>query len=799
MSSTDTMTTTESLATIDGHDSENSHQNQNYEEMSRETLIQFLHNRDESLRQLNTRFDHQLTDVMLRYTDLRKSYEEQSLALLNTLWVHCAVYHPDLKSIPPIEFENAIVENDKHIGNFIFGEFLGEGTFATVKSCRQFNHAFETDLIYTSTFDLAAKIIDKNKIKNFMTLKRLSDEIAVLKRLNNPSIIGFKDVIHTPTHLYIITERGGIDMFDFLHRQSGAVEEDLARNIIVGILQAVSYIHDQGICHRDLKPENILLSFPHGYSPAAKGAKDGPTFIDYPTGPTVLVKICDFGVSSKFYRKIMLQDFCGSPGFFAPEMLLQGYYFGDKADLWSIGCILLELALGHRRFCLYWMRAYSYDVLQDLETFSNRITKCVESVLSADMLRQDSEYEDFLKLFLQLSASQRPPFKKISQHNWLRDLFRYTSTQDSNNPSPDNEDRFIDVPPSHHQSINIARYNTMNPGTIQTMESISVQGGSRSNSRCASPTNMRGPIASPTANLDPIGFNNDLMSHLFNHLNELSAEYPRVPVDLNEENDYFRLPSKATWNLFPNENSRSKEDLKTWVRNGYQQAVRNEPPPEANKVRVLLVEDSAAQRKLMKRRIESVGQIKGSPHGRWEVVQCPDGETALTIVDESKELFDVIVVDQNLATDPNRMEGHEVVNYCRARFPDAVIIGATSNAPKHAKSLLFAGADLVWAKPLPCEEVIFANVSSMMRIRRPQLLPDQVLRSRLSNQQLKKNSSVSYNGSQPSTGPQQTQLGSGGNTSPVHQPIIFEPLSGHPEQEPEMDTRSNAHQMSESG
>lgn len=27
-------------------------------------------------------------------------------------------------------------------------------------------------------------------------------------------------------------------------------------------------------------------------------------------------------------------------------MLTQGYYFGDKADLWSIGCILLELALG---------------------------------------------------------------------------------------------------------------------------------------------------------------------------------------------------------------------------------------------------------------------------------------------------------------------------------------------------------------------------------------------------------------------------------------------------------------------
>lgn len=91
------------------------------------------------------------------------------------------------------------------------------------------------------------------------------------------------------------------------------------------------------------------------------------------------------------------------------------------------------------------------------------------------------------------------------------------------------------------------------------------------------------------------------------------------------------------------------------------------------------------------------------------------------MVDESKDKFDVIVVDQTLASDPNRMEGHEVVNYCRAKYPDAVIIGCTANAAKHSKSLLNAGADLVWAKPLPREDVIFANVNTMMRIRRPQL------------------------------------------------------------------------------
>lgn len=54
-----------------------------------------------------------------------------------------------------------------------------------------------------------------------------------------------------------------------------------------------------------------------------------------------LVKIIDFGLCTK--ATSALHDFCGSPGFFAPELLLHESYDGLKADIWSIGCILLEV------------------------------------------------------------------------------------------------------------------------------------------------------------------------------------------------------------------------------------------------------------------------------------------------------------------------------------------------------------------------------------------------------------------------------------------------------------------------
>ena len=91
------------------------------------------------------------------------------------------------------------------------------------------------------------------------------------------------------------------------------------------------------------------------------------------------------------------------------------------------------------------------------------------------------------------------------------------------------------------------------------------------------------------------------------------------------------------------------------------------------------------------------------------------------------------MVDQTLSNDATKMEGHEVIQYVRSKFKDAVIIGCTANVPKHSKSLLAGGADLVWAKPLPKEDVIFANVDSMMKIRRPQLSSDQVMRLRQGN------------------------------------------------------------------
>ena len=104
-------------------------------------------------------------------------------------------------------------------------------------------------------------------------------------------------------------------------------------------------------------------------------------------------------------------------GFFAPEMITHGSYYGDKADVWSMGCILLELMAGHEKFCDVWMTAYDYEILQDKEKFTEAIQETVAAL--PDALNFSPELNNFILKFLALRVSQRPNTVGLCGHAWL--------------------------------------------------------------------------------------------------------------------------------------------------------------------------------------------------------------------------------------------------------------------------------------------------------------------------------------------------------------------------------------------
>merc|ERR1711991_650720 len=111
---------------------------------------------------------------------------------------------------------------------------------------------------------------------------------------------------------------------------------------------------------------------------------------------------------------------------FAPELIIDGVYDGKKADVWSIGCVILELILGHEKFCEHWMVAYDYERLQDSELFTKSIKFCVsnlETVFEKDDCNHMSQQLSlFLMRLLEFDPSQRPTLNDLHDDPWLSSI-----------------------------------------------------------------------------------------------------------------------------------------------------------------------------------------------------------------------------------------------------------------------------------------------------------------------------------------------------------------------------------------
>jgi serine/threonine protein kinase len=124
----------------------------------------------------------------------------------------------------------------------------------------------------------------------------------------------------------VVQYAGYGELFNCILRR-GKYSENRAARLFKKLLRVVNHLHQNGIVHRDLKPENILMCSPRDYS----------QFV-----------LADFGLSSKIGDQ-PLNLRCGSPGYVAPEILLNCEY-DTKADMFSAGIILFILLSGRTPF-----------------------------------------------------------------------------------------------------------------------------------------------------------------------------------------------------------------------------------------------------------------------------------------------------------------------------------------------------------------------------------------------------------------------------------------------------------------
>ncbi|KAK9804159.1 hypothetical protein WJX73_006474 [Symbiochloris irregularis] len=247
---------------------------------------------------------------------------------------------PDRPS-PPFREDDSDGHYVFDLGDNLTGRYkilskMGEGTFGRVlecwdRKCKEY---------------VAIKIV--RNVQKYRDAAMIELEVLNTLQANDPAhlnhCVHMREWFEYRHHVCMVFEKLGLSLYDFLRKNSyKPFHVDMVRAFGRQLLKATAFLHDLTLIHTDLKPENILLlSHDYDKTPPISGSRVGrrvPRSSD--------IKVIDFGsatfdanyhstiVSTRHYR--------------APEVILgQGWTY--PCDIWSIGCILVELASGDALF-----------------------------------------------------------------------------------------------------------------------------------------------------------------------------------------------------------------------------------------------------------------------------------------------------------------------------------------------------------------------------------------------------------------------------------------------------------------
>ncbi|KAH0552165.1 hypothetical protein KQX54_006382 [Cotesia glomerata] len=162
--------------------------------------------------------------------------------------------------------------------------------------------------------------------------KYLIREMKTMDTVCHPNVISLMAVSSDDVYMYIVME-----YFDskslrfFINNRDDSTEHSEKMNInyyiCLQISKAISYIHEliPMIIYKDIKPENILIKH-------------------------FMIKICDLGLGkicdsslTSALNTTVGRNFCGTPMYMAPEILIYNSPASTNSDVWSMSCCFVEL------------------------------------------------------------------------------------------------------------------------------------------------------------------------------------------------------------------------------------------------------------------------------------------------------------------------------------------------------------------------------------------------------------------------------------------------------------------------
>ena len=280
---------------------------------------------------------------------------------------------------------------------------------------------------------IAVKIYSKNRQPFY------DHEYSFLKNINHPSIINVTGAAEDKNYFYMEMEYcPSGDLSHCLWPNKGAnYFEKIIKTVSVQLLLGLKTLHQNGIIHCNLKPSNIIID-------------------EFGN-----VKICDFkkalNTNTMTMQEIKKNKTAMTPCYTAPELFNENGIYTFKTDLWALGCIMYEMAIGQVPF------------------FEERVNKLIMKILKEEINfnkkqfnQYSMEFMDVLRKLLEKDPDKRPCWGEIENYPFWglnynsNNIYVPQSARRRQNSNPDNS----------HFSLNNSELNnnTINENSIRQIK-----------------------------------------------------------------------------------------------------------------------------------------------------------------------------------------------------------------------------------------------------------------------------------------------------------------------------------------